>query len=156
MFHWHSSAMRECTMNLQRGGREEAVMRVKYTDGFSLVYWGKLCMCTDWRINSLVETRDGSAGLLIWKRFVFTPFQAVRYYLSSVKIGPSALAYLYWVLVNEVILTVLQFLWLTHLSHAWDMQEAVAVSTTTTASVPVWWGLAYCHVLCNTPACTGL
>jgi hypothetical protein len=97
---WHSSAMRESTMNLKKGGRERTVMRVKYTDGFSLVYWGKLRMCTDWRINSLVETRDGPAGLLIWKRFVFTHDQAVRYYLSTVKIGTSALANQYWILVK--------------------------------------------------------
>lgn len=36
------------------------------------------------------------------------------------------------------------------------MQEAVAVSTTTTATVHGCWGLACCDVLCNTRACTGL
>lgn len=67
--------------------RQWCVLKL-YTDGYSVVYWGKLRMCIDWKINSLVETRDESAGLLIWKRFVFTPFQALRYYLPPLRSGP--------------------------------------------------------------------
>ena len=57
--------------------------------------------------------------------------------IFSVQIGPSALANLHWIFVHEVILTVLRFLYRIHLAQVGEVQGTVAVSTTTTATVPL-------------------